>query len=100
MSGLTASRKVLRLSSGSYCRRQTANPRAKIEGASYHIIIMDEAQDADDTVVRKSIHPMLAFYAGTIVKIGTPGYTRATSTRRSTSTSAARSTKRSRPEPL
>ena len=26
------------------------------------------------TVIRKSIHPMLAFYAGTIVKIGTPGY--------------------------
>ena len=25
-------------------------------------------------VIRKSIHPMLAFYAGTIVKIGTPGY--------------------------
>ena len=66
--------KVLRLASGSYCRRQTANPRAKIEGASYHIIIIDECQDADETVIRKSIHPMLAFYAGTIVKIGTPGY--------------------------
>lgn len=68
--------KVLKLSSGSFCRRQTANPRAKIEGASYHIIILDEAQDADDLVVRKSIHPMLAFYAGTIVKIGTPGYSK------------------------
>jgi len=68
--------KVVRLSSGSFCRRQTANPRAKIEGASYHIIIVDEAQEADDTVVRKSIHPMLAFYAGTIVKIGTTGYTK------------------------
>ena len=66
--------KVLRLSSGSFCRRQTANPRAKVEGASYHVIIVDEAQDADDTVIRKSIHPMLAFYAGTICKIGTPGY--------------------------
>ena len=66
--------KVLRLASGSFCRRQTANPRAKIEGASYHIIIIDECQDADETVIRKSIHPMLAFYAGTIVKIGTPGY--------------------------
>ena len=66
--------KVVRLSSGSYCRRQTANPRAKIEGASYHVIIVDECQDADETVIRKSIHPMLAFYAGTIVKIGTPGY--------------------------
>ena len=68
--------KIMRLSSGSYCRRQTANPRAKIEGASYHVIIVDEAQDADDTVIRKSLHPMLAFYAGTIVKIGTTGYTK------------------------
>jgi hypothetical protein len=68
--------KIVRLSSGSFCRRQTANPRAKIEGSSYHVIIIDEAQEADDTVVRKSIHPMLAAYAGSIVKIGTPGYTK------------------------
>jgi phage terminase large subunit-like protein len=66
--------KVIRLKGGSFCRRQTANPRAKIEGASYHIILIDECQDADEGVIRKSIHPMLAFYAGTIVKIGTPGY--------------------------
>ena len=66
--------KTVRLKGGSFCRRQTANPRAKIEGASYHIIIIDECQDAVETVIRKSIHPMLAFYAGTIIKIGTPGY--------------------------
>jgi hypothetical protein len=66
--------KVIRLKSGSLARRQTANPKAKIEGKSYHIIVVDEAQDADDAVVRKSIHPMLAAYAGTMVKIGTPGY--------------------------
>lgn len=66
--------KLIKLKGGSFCRRQTANPRAKIEGASYHIILIDESQDADEGVVRKSIHPMLAFYAGTIVKIGTPGY--------------------------
>lgn len=66
--------KVVRLRGGSFCRRQTANPRAKIEGASYHIIIIDECQDADEQVIRKSIHPMLAFYAGTIIKIGTPGF--------------------------
>jgi hypothetical protein len=62
------------LKGGSFCRRQTANPRAKIEGASYHIIVIDECQDADETVIRKSIHPMLAAYAGTICKIGTVGY--------------------------
>lgn len=68
--------KILRLKSGSFVRRQTASPRAKIEGASYHIIVVDEAQDADDQVVKKSIHPMLTAYGGTIVKIGTTGYTK------------------------
>jgi Terminase RNaseH-like domain len=66
--------KVVRLKGGSFCRRQTANPRAKIEGASYHIVVVDECQDADEQVIRKSIHPMLAAYAGTIVKIGTVGF--------------------------
>jgi hypothetical protein len=66
--------KLIRLRGGSFARRQTANPRAKIEGASYHIIVIDECQDADEGVIRKSIHPMLSFYAGSIVKIGTPGY--------------------------
>ena len=66
--------KVVRLTNGSYCRRQTANPRAKIEGSTYHVVIIDEAQDSDEGVVRKSIHPMLAATGGTMVKIGTPGY--------------------------
>ena len=68
--------RILKLRSGSFCRRQTANPRAKIEGSSYHIIVIDESQEADEQVVRKSIHPMLAAYAGTMVKIGTPAYTK------------------------
>lgn len=68
--------KILKLKSGSFVRRQTASPRAKIEGGSYHIIVIDESQDADELVVRKSIHPMLAAFAGTIVKIGTPSYTK------------------------
>jgi hypothetical protein len=50
----------------------TANPRAKIESKSFHLVLIDEAQDCDDYVVRKSIHPMVAAYAGTIVKTGTP----------------------------
>lgn len=65
--------KTIRLKrSGSFCRMQTANPRAKIESKSYHMIIVDEAQEADDYVVHKSIHPMGAFYNATIVKTGTP----------------------------
>ena len=64
----------MKLSNGSRCRRQTANPRAKIEGSTYHIIVVDECQDADELVIRKSIHPMLASTGGSMVKIGTPGY--------------------------
>jgi hypothetical protein len=71
---LDAKSRVLRLSNGSSCRRQTANPRAKVEGSTYHVIVIDEAQDADTQVIRKSIHPMLAATGGTICKIGTPGY--------------------------
>ena len=64
--------KLVRLKSGSQARRQTCNPKAKIEGKTYHIIVIDEAQDASEDVVRKSVHPMLAATAGSMVKIGTP----------------------------
>jgi len=58
--------------SGSFCRMQTAHPRAKIESKSYHLMIVDEAQHADEHVVRKSIHPMGAYYNASMVKLGTP----------------------------
>lgn len=58
--------------SGSTVMMMTANPRAKIESKSFHLIIIDECQEADDFVVSKSIAPMLAYYAGTMVKTGTP----------------------------
>lgn len=69
-SGVTRSIKMKR--SGSTLTMMTANPRAKIESKSFHIIIIDECQEADDFVVTKSIVPMLAYYAGTMVKTGTP----------------------------
>jgi len=50
----------------------TANPRAKIESKSFHLVVIDECQEADDFVVSKSISPMLAYYSGTMVKTGTP----------------------------
>jgi hypothetical protein len=69
--------KIIKLKrSGSFCRMQTANPRAKIESKSYHLILVDEAQEADGYTVRKSIHPMGAFYNATIVKTGTPTVTK------------------------
>lgn len=62
----------LTTNSGSLCRRQTAHAKAKIESKTYHLVIIDEAQEADATKVRKSIHPMVVATAGTIVKVGTP----------------------------
>jgi hypothetical protein len=65
--------KIVKLKkSGSFCRMQTAHPRAKIESKSYHLLIVDEAQHADEHVVKKSIHPMGAFYNASLVKLGTP----------------------------
>ena len=58
--------------SGSTITMMTANPRAKIESKSFHLIVIDECQEADDFTVSKSISPMLAYYAGTMVKTGTP----------------------------
>lgn len=59
------------LSNGSLCRMQTAAKQANIESKSYHVVLIDEAQDCDNSKVKKSIHPMLAAYNGTIIKIGT-----------------------------
>jgi hypothetical protein len=58
--------------SGSTLMMMTANPRAKIESKSFHLIIIDECQEADDFVVAKSIAPMGAYYNATMVKTGTP----------------------------
>jgi hypothetical protein len=58
--------------SHSFCRKQTAFPKAKIESKTYHLIVIDEAQDADSETVRRRIHPMMAAVGGSIVKIGTP----------------------------
>ena len=62
--------------SGSSITMMTANPRAKIESKSFHLIVIDECQEADDFVVSKSISPMLAYYSGTMVKTGTPTTTK------------------------
>ena len=65
--------RMIRLSrSGSTLTMMTANPKAKIESKSFHVIVIDECQEADDFTVAKSISPMLAYYAGTMIKTGTP----------------------------
>lgn len=64
--------KVLTLKkSGSICRMQTCNPKAKIESKTYHFAFIDEAQEADEVMITKSIKPMLAWNNGTIVLGGT-----------------------------
>ena len=65
-------RQIKLKNSGSTLMMMTANPRAKIESKSFHLIVIDECQGADDHMVDKSISPMLAYYAGTMVKTGTP----------------------------
>lgn len=55
----------------SLLRMQTAAKQSQIESKSYHIVVIEEAQDCDNQKVLKSIHPMVTAYNGTIVKIGT-----------------------------
>jgi hypothetical protein len=50
---------------------QTCNPKAKIESKTYHFVLIDEAQEADEFMVNKSIKPMLAFNNGSICLTGT-----------------------------
>ena len=70
VSGVTKMIRMKRL--GSTLTMMTANPRAKIESKSFHLVVIDECQEADDFIVTKSISPMMAYYAGTMVKTGTP----------------------------
>jgi hypothetical protein len=65
-------RQIKLKNSGSTLMMMTANPRAKIESKSFHLVVIDECQEANDFVVSKSISPMLAYYSGTMVKTGTP----------------------------
>lgn len=65
-------RQIRLKNSGSSLSMMTANPKAKIESKTFQLIVIDECQDANDTVVSKSIAPMLGYYAGTMVKTGTP----------------------------
>jgi hypothetical protein len=65
---------TLSLSNGSMVRKQTAHPRATIEGSTYHLTLIDECQGADSKVVNKSIAPMGTATNGTMVFTGTPTY--------------------------
>lgn len=59
---------------GSLVRKTTCHPRATIEGDTYHIILIDEAQGASDQVVNKSIEPMGTSTGATMIFTGTCTY--------------------------
>jgi hypothetical protein len=70
---LTGRGKEVRLKRcGSLVRRTTCHPRASIEGRTYHVILVDESQFADDRVINKSVAPMGAANRATMVFTGTP----------------------------
>lgn len=57
-------------------RKTTCHPKAKIEGRTYHILIIDECQDAHWQTVTKSVNPMGASVRATHIWTGTPSYTK------------------------
>jgi hypothetical protein len=60
------------LPNGSFVRCGTASPQSKIEGETYHLMLLEESQEIPTSKIRSELHPMCASTAGTIVKIGTP----------------------------
>lgn len=64
--------KGLKFPNGFKVDLRTASRGAKIEGATYHLVIIDETQDVDSYIIKKSIMPMLAWDNGNMVMIGTP----------------------------
>jgi hypothetical protein len=60
----------------SRARKMTCHPRAIIEGDTFHVILIDEAQGGDDGIVRKSVLPMGAANRATCIYSGTPTYTK------------------------
>ena len=75
---LPARGKRVALSNGSYVLCKTAAPGAKIEGWTYHLIILEEAQNIGENQIKKSIYPMAASTAATIVNVGTPSFQKST----------------------
>lgn len=61
----------IKLTNGSICFPMSANKNANIESKTYHLLLMEECQDIDDRVIRKSIQPMGASTNATVVKVGT-----------------------------
>lgn len=59
------------LSNKSLCKAITASPDSKVEGETFHLIILEEAQLLTRWKIVKEIMPMAAATAGVVVAIGT-----------------------------
>ncbi len=59
------------ITNGSLTRSQTASKDANIESKTYHLIILEEAQDIFPYKIKKSILPMLTATNGSCVMVGT-----------------------------
>lgn len=66
--------RTLKLKSGSLVRKTTCHPKASIEGRTYHLILVDECQGADERTINKSVFPMATAVNGSVVFTGTPSY--------------------------
>jgi len=64
---------LLELAGGSLARVQSGSKQSRVESKTYHIIVVEEAQDIDEDVVTRKIHPMGAAVNATVLKIGTCG---------------------------
>lgn len=62
---------TISLSNGSRVLCESASEQSKIEGETHHLLVCEECQDITDIKIRKSLHPMVSAYNGTIVKVGT-----------------------------
>lgn len=71
VSMLTFNGDSIKLSNGSLGVCRSASEQSKIEGDTFHLLILEEAQDISDVKIRKSLHPMVSSTMGTIVKVGT-----------------------------
>lgn len=60
------------LTNGSVARSLTAGPDAKKEGYTWDLLIIDEAQDVESDVLKKSLFPMVTATGGPRILIGTP----------------------------
>lgn len=58
-------------SNGSYVIAQTASEQSNVEGKTFHLVIIDEAQLVSKSKITKEIGPMLAATNGVLCLIGT-----------------------------